>query len=329
MQHLFSGLKNNNIYINEKILLNTIYSFFFFNITFCKELYPIGVAKDWQVGFQLPATAIMEGIISFHDDLFVFLTLVLFFVVYLLYICLTKFSEKFRQKSNTTKKTAPKISIKLVHASVLEIIWTILPALILIVIAIPSFSLLYSIDEIVEPLLTFKAIAHQWYWTYELINTEKFLEILNHLSEKKSDFVSNTGETFDSYMIPEDELFERKDLIRKHRLLTVDNYLLIPTEVPVRILVSSEDVLHSWAVPSLGVKIDACPGRLNQGSLFIKWNGIYYGQCSEICGLNHGFMPIGIRAYDIGFSFNTLIVSREILTSIEPLLSNFSSLKTA
>lgn len=185
MQHLFSGLKNNNIYINEKILLNTIYSFFFFNITFCKELYPIGVAKDWQVGFQLPATAIMEGIISFHDDLFVFLTLVLFFVVYLLYICLTKFSEKFRQKSNTTKKTAPKISIKLVHASVLEIIWTILPALILIVIAIPSFSLLYSIDEIVEPLLTFKAIAHQWYWTYELINTEKFLEILNHLSEKK------------------------------------------------------------------------------------------------------------------------------------------------
>ena len=329
MQHLFSGLKNNNIYINEKILLNTIYSFFFFNITFCKELYPIGVAKDWQVGFQLPATAIMEGIISFHDDLFVFLTLVLFFVVYLLYICLTNFSEKFRQKSNTTKKTAPKISIKLVHASVLEIIWTILPALILIVIAIPSFSLLYSIDEIVEPLLTFKAIAHQWYWTYELINTEKFLEILNHLSEKKSDFVSNTGETFDSYMIPEDELFERKDLIRKHRLLTVDNYLLIPTEVPVRILVSSEDVLHSWAVPSLGVKIDACPGRLNQGSLFIKWNGIYYGQCSEICGLNHGFMPIGIRAYDIGFSFNTLIVSREILTSIEPLLSNFSSLKTA
>lgn len=304
--------------MNEKFLLISTYSFFFFNVASCKELSPIGVAKDWQLGFQLPATAIMEGIISFHDDLFVFLTLVLFFVVYILYICLTRFAEK-----------KGKFSIKLVHASVLEIIWTVLPALILIVIAIPSFSLLYSIDEIVEPLLTFKAIAHQWYWTYELINTEKFLEILNNLSEKKNDFVSSTGETFDSYMIPEDELSERKDLISRHRLLTVDNYLLIPTEVPIRVLVSSEDVLHSWAVPSLGVKIDACPGRLNQGSLFIKWNGIYYGQCSEICGLNHGFMPIGIRAYDIGFSFNTLVVSREILTSVEPLLSNFSSLKTA
>lgn len=287
-----------------------------------KRYNPIsyGVADDWQIGFQKPATGIMEGIVSFHDDLFVFLTLILFFVIYILRVCLNTFSEK------QTKG----ISIRLVHASVLEIVWTIIPALILIVIAIPSFSLLYSIDEIVEPIYTIKVIGHQWYWSYELVESEGFVELLNQLSPKgHSSFVATSGEAFDSYMIPEDELFERKDIVRgrKFRLLTVDNHLFIPTEMPSRVLVSSADVLHSWAVPSLGVKVDACPGRLNQTSLFIKRQGLYYGQCSEICGVNHGFMPIGIYSYDIGFAHSTLILSKELLASIDPLLSGLSAVE--
>jgi len=276
----------------------------------------ITLAHEWQTGFQLPATGIMEGIVSFHDDLFVFLVLILCFVMYIMYVCLETFSTK-----NTNG-----ISIRLVHASVLEIVWTIIPALILIIIAIPSFSLLYSIDEIVEPIYTVKVVGHQWYWSYELVDNEGFVKLLNDLSpEGNSSFSGTSGESFDSYMIPSDELLERKDLVSQTRLLTVDNHLYIPTELPARILVSSADVLHSWAVPSLGVKVDACPGRLNQTSLFIKRPGIYYGQCSEICGVNHGFMPIGVYSYDVGFAHTTLVLSRELIGSLDPLLAGLCS----
>lgn len=284
----------------------------------CATSNSIGVAQGWQLGFQLPATGIMEGIISFHDDLFVFLTLILFFVIYMLSVCLDSFSE---EKSKG-------VAVRLVHASVVEIIWTIIPALILIIIAIPSFSLLYSIDEIVEPIYTVKVIGHQWYWSYELVESEGFVALLNQLSPKEeAAFTATSGEAFDSYMIPQDELLERDDLVSQYRLLTVDNHLFIPTELPSRILISSADVLHSWAVPSLGVKVDACPGRLNQTSLFIKREGLYYGQCSEICGVNHGFMPIGVYSYDIGFAHSTLVLSRELIASVDPLLSGLCAVE--
>lgn len=206
-----------------------------------------------------------------------------------------------------SKVNVGNVAVRLVHASTLEIIWTIIPALILIVIAIPSFSLLYSIDEIIEPLFTIKAIGHQWYWTYELIDNESIQALLNSFLETDNlgdaKFSAITSEGFDSSLVPEDELDARGYLFKSNiRLLTVDNHLLIPTQVPARIMVSSADVLHSWAVPSLGLKLDACPGRLNQTSVLIKHNGIYYGQCSEICGVNHGFMPIGIVA--VNFSNN-------------------------
>lgn len=273
----------------------------------------VGVAHDWQIGFQTPATGIMEGIISFHDDLFVFLGLIVTFVIYMLTICFYQFSIK---KTNG-------ISVRLVHASVVEIIWTIIPAVILIIIAIPSFSLLYSIDEIVEPIFTVKVIGHQWYWSYELVDNGLFAEVLNELypSNEGAFFTGNSGEAFDSYMILDDELAGRNDLLSHYRLLTVDHHLFIPTELPSRILISSADVLHSWAVPSLGVKLDACPGRLNQTSLFINFPGIYYGQCSEICGVNHGFMPIGIYSYDVGFAHSTLVLSRELISTVDPLLA--------
>lgn len=267
------------------------------NDSFLQEF--IHVAHDWQLGFQTPATNVMEGIIYFHDDLFVFLILILFFVFYVFGVCITLFSEENMKG----------ISFKLVHASTLEIIWTIIPAVILIIIAIPSFSLLYSIDEIIEPLYTIKVIGHQWYWSYELVESEGFIQILNELSSNDNiEFTSIASEAFDSYMVPASES-ENHSLY--YQYLTVDNHLFIPTEVSSRILVSSADVLHSWAVPSLGVKIDACPGRLNQTSLFIKRQGLYYGQCSEICGVNHGFMPIVVNAVSVNSFIGWVTVAAE------------------
>jgi cytochrome c oxidase subunit 2 len=160
----------------------------------------------------------------------------------------------------------------------LEIVWTITPSIILLLIAVPSFALLYSMDEVIDPTITFKAIGHQWYWSYEY-----------------SDYISSKGVNiiFDSYMVPTEEL-----KLGQFRLLEVDNQAVLPIYTHVRLLVTATDVLHSWAVPSLGVKIDCVPGRLNQVSLFIKKEGLYFGQCSELCGVNHGFMPISIRAVE-------------------------------
>nr|YP_003856736.1 cytochrome c oxidase subunit II [Stichopus horrens]ADL59816.1 cytochrome c oxidase subunit II [Stichopus horrens]USQ67450.1 cytochrome c oxidase subunit 2 [Stichopus horrens] len=153
----------------------------------------------------------------------------------------------------------------------LETIWTIVPALILIFIAFPSLQLLYLMDEVNNPFLTIKAIGHQWYWSYEYTDYHEI--------------------EFDSYMVPTSDLE-----IGQPRLLEVDNRLVLPFQNPIRILVSSADVLHSWAVPSLGVKMDAVPGRLNQTSFLINRTGLFYGQCSEICGANHSFMPIVIES---------------------------------
>ena len=146
----------------------------------------------------------------------------------------------------------------------------------LIIIAVPSFALLYSVDEVVDPSVTLKIIGHQWYWSYEY-----------------SDYENSDGENvvFDSYMLPDDELS-----VGDLRLLEVDNRVVLPVDTHVRLIVTSADVLHSWTVPSFGVKMDACPGRLNEASLFIQRPGVFYGQCSEICGVNHGFIPIAVEA---------------------------------
>jgi len=165
---------------------------------------------------------------------------------------------------------------KILHGTAIEIIWTVTPSLILIAIAVPSFALLYSLDEVVDPAVTIKAIGHQWYWTYEY-----------------SDYAqSDEGSIqFDSYMIPDDELE-----LGQLRLLEVDNRVVLPVNTHIRVVITAADVLHSWAVPSLGVKCDAVPGRLNQVPLYIAREGVFYGQCSELCGVNHGFMPIVVEA---------------------------------
>nr|QVQ56634.1 cytochrome c oxidase subunit 2 [Erythrocystis saccata] len=256
--------------MNFFYILYYIMSFFsFFNLSFCDH------AQAWQIGFQDPATPIMEGIINLHHDLMFFLCVILIFVSWILFRTIWFFENSKNE-----------ISSNLNHGLLIEIIWTTTPALILLLIAVPSFSLLYAMDEIVSPTITIKALGHQWYWSYEY-----------------SDYVNENFEpvNFDSYMIPEEDL-EKGQL----RLLEVDNRMVIPIHTHVRIVVSAADVLHSWAIPSLGIKCDAIPGRLNQASLFLKREGLYYGQCSEICGINHGFMPIVIEAVNLSHYINWL-----------------------
>ena len=223
----------------------------------------------WQVYFQDAATPVMEGIINLHHDLMFFITFIFFFVFILMYRTLYYFNSSSIYAGLNTN---------VVHGTVLEIVWTIIPSLILIVVALPSFALLYSIDEIIDPALTIKCVGHQWYWSYEYNDFEQQIGAIN----------------FDSYMIPEDDL-ELGEL----RLLEVDNRIVLPINTHIRVIITAADVLHSWAVPSFGIKLDACIGRLNQTSLFILRDGVFYGQCSEICGVGHANMPIVIEAVPI------------------------------
>lgn len=256
-------------------------------------------AVNWQLGFQTPASPTMEGIISFHDDLMIFLSFILGFVMYILWVCLTHFTKEIKKNEE---------SDKIVHASTLEIIWTIIPAIILIIIAIPSFSLLYSVDEeVVDAFATFKVIGHQWYWSYHWTTPNLAKNFVFEEDAQNEEGLNEWSSFYDSYMLSDEELGEllekkkrKESPITPYRLLTVDRFIYLPIQKNIRVLVSSADVLHSWAVPSLGVKVDACPGRLNRTSVYIKKPGIFYGQCSEICGVNHGFMPIGIYGFFYG-----------------------------
>nr|YP_009729784.1 cytochrome c oxidase subunit II [Leptalina unicolor]QHW07575.1 cytochrome c oxidase subunit II [Leptalina unicolor] len=205
---------------------------------------------------QNSASPLMEQIIFFHDHTLIILMMITILVSYLM---MSLFFNKY-------------INRFLLEEQMIELIWTILPAITLIFIALPSLRLLYLLDELNNPLITLKSIGHQWYWSYEY-----------------SDF-SNIE--FDSYMI---QNFKKNNF----RLLDVDNRIILPMNNQIRILVTATDVIHSWTIPSLGVKVDANPGRLNQTNFFINRPGIYYGQCSEICGANHSFMPIMIESISI------------------------------
>lgn len=222
-------------------------------------------AENWQLGIQDPATPVMEGMIYFHNYLMVFLVFIGIFVFWMLYKALTNFDEAIHT-----------VSKRFTHSSLLEILWTIFPAIVLLMIAIPSFALLYSLDEIIDPVVTLKVVGHQWYWSYEYSDY--------------ADIAGGESLNFDSYMTPVSDL-----PLGTFRLLEVDNRVILPINTHIRVLITAADVLHSWAMPSFGIKLDATPGRLSQTSLFIKREGVYYGQCSEICGVNHGFMPIVVR----------------------------------
>nr|QLC45449.1 cytochrome c oxidase subunit 2 [Leptopanorpa linyejiei] len=207
------------------------------------------------LGLQNSASPLMEQLTFFHDHTMLIVIMITILVGYMM-------SSLFF--NNYTNRY-------LLESQGIEVVWTILPAITLIFIALPSLRLLYLLDEIKDPALTLKTIGHQWYWSYEY-----------------SDFISLE---FDSYMVPSNEL----DL-DGFRLLDVDNRTVIPMNTQIRMLVSAADVLHSWTVPALGIKIDATPGRLNQTSFLINRPGLFFGQCSEICGANHSFMPIVIES---------------------------------
>lgn len=281
-----------------KILLFT--GFLLFNISL------MDAPKFWQFGFQDPATPIMEGIIDFHNHLMLFLVPVTIFVIWLLYRCLNYYYYRGDLRSSLSYYDE-----YFTHSTLLEVVWTIVPALILMLIAVPSFALLYSMEESIQPSLTLKVVGHQWYWSYEYpevhqldeLNpevlkisdvppTDPYYKKINFGGSKQIYYNAAVADSlgFDSYMIAEDDL-----LPGALRLLEVDRRVILPEKTHIRVLVTAADVLHSWAVPSFGVKLDACPGRLNQTSLYIKRKGVYYGQCSEICGVNHGFMPIVVK----------------------------------
>jgi len=232
------------------------------------------VPEPWQLGFQDAATPMAEGMIDFHHYLMFFLIVICSMVFWMLYRAIVLFNESENPAAQ-----------KFTHSSTLEIIWTLLPAFILLLIAAPSFSLLYSLDENIDPDLTIKIIGHQWYWSYEYSDPL--------LTEDNSGFEMVDGIAFDSYLIRDDDLE-----LGQLRLLEVDNRVALPSGRHIRILITSTDVLHSWAVPSFGIKVDACPGRLSQASLYILREGYFFGQCSEICGQNHGFMPIVVEVKD-------------------------------
>ena len=263
-------LLNSFLYKMKLFKLNLILYFMFYYLYTNINWLILAEAKPAQISFQDPATPLAEGIIDIHHHIFFFLVLIFIAVSWVLYKILIHFSLKLNNK-----KIFLLSHLRLTHHTLLEIIWTIIPSIILYLIAVPSFYLLYSIDEILDPSITLKAIGHQWYWSYEYSDYKIDFDIL----------------TFDSYMLPEDELVKGQ-----LRLLEVDNPIVLPVNTHVRLLVTATDVLHCWAVPSLGVKIDAVPGRLNQASIFLKRLGTFYGQCSEICGVNHGFMPIVVKS---------------------------------
>jgi cytochrome c oxidase subunit 2 len=216
--------------------------------------------EPWEFNFQPPATPVMERIESFNDFLsWIIVLIAVFVLVLVVWVCF-----RYRSGRNPTPS-------RRTHNTLLEVAWTTVPVLILVVIAIPSFKLLYYEDVVPEADLTVKAIGHQWYWSYE--------------------YPDNGDFTFDAYLVADEDLQEGQ-----LRLLTTDNAVVLPTETNVRLLVTATDVIHSWAIPSFGVKIDAIPGRINETWFRIEKPGMYYGQCSELCGDYHGFMPIMIRA---------------------------------
>ena len=236
----------------KKILL-IISSIFISGNTFADQ------PKDWQLGFQNPASDGMRDIVNFHNNLLlpIIIAISVFVLFLMLYACV-----RFRASANPNPS-------KRTHNVTVEILWTLIPCLILIVMAVPSFKILYKQDTIPKADLTIKAVGYQWYWGYEY---------------------PDENIIFDSYMIEEKDL--KSD---QPRLLSVDNEVVVPVNKVVKVLITANDVLHAWALPSFGVKRDAVPGRINETWFKADRTGTFYGQCSELCGIKHAFMPITVN----------------------------------
>lgn len=233
--------------------------------------------ERYQVFIQDPATESMEWLLNLHDSIMVNLVMVVAVIFFLVNNIIKQSNSNFYVFGDFRRNLSKQSESYFSHCQSLEIFWTIIPALILLSIASPTFDLLYALDDLVDPALVLKIIGHQWYWSYEYT----FISLLG-------DFVTHN---FSSYIVNTNDL-----TLGSLRLLETDTRIKLPSNVHIRLLITSADVLHSWTIPSFGLKVDACPGRLCQASLFIKREGLFFGQCSEICGVNHGFMPIVVRA---------------------------------
>jgi cytochrome c oxidase subunit II len=222
----------------------------------------------WGMGLQPAVTPVMERVEDLHGLLLTVIVVITVFVLALLGYVAWRFRAGRNPEPSKTTHNVP-----------LEIAWTVIPVLILIAIAVPSFKLLYYMDKAVDAEMTLKVVGHQWYWSYEYPDHGDF--------------------TFDAVMVTEDELEDGQ-----RRLLETDNQVVLPVETDIRLLFTSDDVLHAWAVPAFGVKVDAVPGRINEAWVRVGREGTYYGQCSELCGVNHGAMPIAVK-----------VVSKEAFTA--------------
>lgn len=225
--------------------------------------------EPWLMGFQDSASPTHEGMTELHDSIMFYLIIIAVGVSWVLVSLVINYGAESQPLSHKYSN----------HGTLVELVWTVSPALVLVAIAFPSFKLLYLMDEVISPSLTIKVVGHQWYWSYELC-----------------DYIDEAGETleYDSYMVPDSDLEDGQ-----LRLLEVDNRVVVPVDTHVRFVVTGADVIHDFAVPALGLKIDACPGRLNQTSALAQRAGVFYGQCSELCGVYHGFMPIVVEAVDL------------------------------
>ncbi len=216
--------------------------------------------QPWEMTFQPAATPIAERAHEFHNGLLVVIALITVFVLGLLVYVMVRFNAKTHPVPSKTS-----------HNTLVEVLWTVIPVVILVGIAIPSFKLMYAADRIEDPEMTIKAIGNQWYWTYEYPDYGNF--------------------SFDALLVPEDELTDPTK-----RLLETDNRVVVPVDTNIRILTTGSDVIHAWAVPAFHVKLDSIPGHTNESWFRVTKEGTYYGQCSELCGVNHAYMPIVVEA---------------------------------
>lgn len=226
-----------------------------------QELPTPSFPVPWQLNLQTPASPVAEQLVEFHNFLLVICTVISLVVLALLLWCAFRYNAK-----------ANPVPSKNAHNTLLEIAWTAIPVIILVVIAVPSYRLLYYMDRIEDPELTVKVVGNQWYWTYEFPDYDI---------------------SFDSLPLQDDEIDVAAG---QHRLLEVDTPLILPTDTDIRILFTATDVLHAWTIPAFGVKLDNVPGRTNETWTRITIPGKFYGQCSELCGINHSFMPIVVHA---------------------------------
>ena len=236
-----------------KKFLFVIYTIFSPTIAFANQ------PKEWQLGFQEAASQSMRNIVNFHNNILlpIIIAISVFVLFLMVYTCI-----RFRASKNPNPS-------KRTHNFAVEVLWTLIPCLILIVMAVPSFKILYEQDTIPKAEVTIKAVGYQWYWGYEY---------------------PDENIIFESYMIKDEDLKENQP-----RLLTVDNEVVVPVNKVVKVMITANDVLHAWALPSFGVKRDAVPGRINETWFKAEKVGTYYGQCSELCGIQHAFMPIAVR----------------------------------